>query len=86
VLTLLEQGRRLVTILGPGGVGKSRLLAEVGGRLSADPSTKRSSMSTCRASASANAADIADAVSVSFRLPVSREDPDDRLGHRTLCA
>ncbi len=30
VLSSLTEGRRLVTIVGPGGVGKSRLLAEVG--------------------------------------------------------
>ncbi len=33
VLAHLSRGRRLVTIVGPGGVGKSRLLAEVGRRL-----------------------------------------------------
>lgn len=87
VLTLLEQGRRLVTILGPGGVGKSRLLAEVGTRLSADPDQEVVYVDLAGLGVSA-AADIADAVSVSFRLPVSREDPvtglvtalaDDRL-------
>ncbi len=35
VLAAVEQGRRLVTLVGPGGVGKSRLLAEIGARLAA---------------------------------------------------
>ncbi len=74
VLTLLEQGRRLVTILGPGGVGKSRLLAEVGARLRADTDREVVYVDLAGLGAS-TAADIADAVSVSFRLPVSREDP-----------
>lgn len=80
VLTLLEQGRRLVTILGPGGVGKSRLLAEVGARLSADPGQEVVYVDLAGLGVSA-AADIADAVSVSFRLPVSPEDPVTGLVH-----
>ena len=84
VLTLLEQGRRLVTILGPGGVGKSRLLAEVGGRLSADPSLEVVYVDLSGLGAT-NAADIADAVAVGFRLPVSRDDPITSLVNH-LCA
>ena len=36
VLGALAEGRRLVTLVGPGGVGKSRLLAEVAARLGED--------------------------------------------------
>lgn len=36
VLASVGQGRRLVTIVGPGGVGKSRVLAEVGARLAVE--------------------------------------------------
>lgn len=74
VLTLLAQGRRLVTILGPGGVGKSRLLAEAGARLGQDPADEVVYVDLSGLGAG-SAADIADAVAVGFALPTSAKDP-----------
>ncbi len=76
VLALLDDGRRLVTILGPGGVGKSRLLAEVGNRLAARedrcPEIVYVDLSGLGES---GPVEIAEAVSTGSRLRGSAEDP-----------
>lgn len=77
VTALLAEGRRLVTILGPGGVGKSRLLAQVGARLSTDRDrsapevgyTDLSGLGECGPD------EIAEAVAAGIGLRIDCEDP-----------
>lgn len=71
VVQLLDSGRRLVTIIGPGGVGKSRVLAEVGARLSGAHDLLYVDLAG-QTAASAN--DLAEAAAAAYGLVLAPEN------------
>lgn len=71
VLEALATGRRLVTVTGPGGVGKSRMLADVGAALSTDAQVRYVTLS---AQDGQTAADLAAALAVPAGLPLAGGD------------
>ena len=71
VLDALAEGRRLVTVTGPGGVGKSRLLADVGAALAPGVDVVHVSLS---AHAGLTPAELAAGVAVTTGLPIEGDD------------
>ncbi len=71
VLAALAEGRRLVTVTGPGGVGKSRLLADVGAALGPQADVVHVSLS---AHAGLTPAELAAGVAVTTGLPLEGDD------------
>ena len=71
VLDALAEGRRLVTVTGPGGVGKSRLLADVGAALAPGVDVVHVSLS---AHAGLTPAELAAGVAVTTGLPLEGDD------------
>ena len=71
VLGALAEGRRLVTVTGPGGVGKSRLLADVGAALAPGVDVVHVSLS---AHAGLTPAELAAGVAVTTGLPLEGDD------------
>lgn len=72
VLDALLQGHRLVTVLGPGGVGKSRLLAEVGTALLVAHEVAYLDLSGAEAM---SPADLAEASAMAFGVAIAGQDP-----------
>ncbi|CAN7175196.1 BTAD domain-containing putative transcriptional regulator [Knoellia sp. LjRoot47] len=72
VLEALASGRRLVTITGPGGVGKSRLLAEVGAALAAQGEVAHVSLG---AHAALPVDELAAGIALAAGVPLSADDP-----------
>lgn len=72
VLDELAAGRRLVTIVGPGGVGKSRLLAEIGAALIGKGEVTHVSLG---AHAALPADELAASVAVAVGVPLHEGDP-----------
>ena len=71
VLRALEEGRRLVTVTGPGGVGKSRLLVDVGAALAPDREVVHVALSGHQAG---DAQDLAAALAVATGVPLAGDD------------
>ena len=71
VLHALADGRRLVTVTGPGGVGKSRLLADVGAELATDHDVIYVALSGHQAG---GAQDLASALAVTTGVPLAADD------------
>ena len=71
VLGALGDGRRLVTVTGPGGVGKSRLLADVGAALATDHDVVHVALSGHQAG---DAQDLAAALAVTTGVPLAADD------------
>ena len=71
VLRALEEGRRLVTVTGPGGVGKSRLLADVGAALAPGREVVHVALSGHQAG---DAQDLAAALAVATGVPLAGDD------------
>ena len=71
VLDALAEGRRLVTVTGPGGVGKSRLLADVGAALAPGVDVVHVALS---AHAGLTPAELAAGVAVTTGLPLEGDD------------
>jgi predicted ATPase/DNA-binding SARP family transcriptional activator len=71
VLGALSDGRRLVTVTGPGGVGKSRLLADVGAALATDHDVVHVALSGHQAG---DAQDLAAALAVTTGVPLAADD------------
>lgn len=76
VQAALRAGRRLVTVCGPGGVGKSRMLADVGAALAPDGPVAHISLA---AHAGLTAEQLAAGVSVSSGLPAQDADAVEGL-------
>ena len=72
VLEALRQGHRMVTVLGPGGVGKSRLLAEVGAALLASHEVAYLDVSGADG---LSPADLAEASAMAFGVAIAGQDP-----------
>lgn len=70
-VSAVERGNRLVTITGPGGVGKSRLLAEVGARLAAHGDVVHVALS---GHAGSRAQDLAAGLAVATGVPLRDGD------------
>ena len=71
VVDALRRGRRLVTVTGPGGVGKSRLLADVGAALGPEEDVVHVDLS---AHAGLTPAELAAGVAVTTGLPLEGDD------------
>ena len=71
MLSALADGRRLVTVTGPGGVGKSRLLADVGAALATDHDVVHVALSGHQAG---DAQDLAAALAVTTGVPLAADD------------
>ena len=71
MLGALSDGRRLVTVTGPGGVGKSRLLADVGAALATDHDVVHVALSGHQAG---DAQDLAAALAVTTGVPLAADD------------
>ena len=71
VVDALAQGRRLVTVVGPGGVGKSRLLADVGAALGPGAEVVHVALS---AHAGLTPRELAAGVAVTTGLPLEGDD------------
>ena len=71
MLQALADGRRLVTVTGPGGVGKSRLLADVGAALATDHDVIHVALSGHQAG---DAQDLASALAVTTGVPLAADD------------
>ena len=71
VVDALAQGRRLVTVVGPGGVGKSRLLADVGAALGPGSEVVHVALS---AHAGLTPRELAAGVAVTSGLPLEGDD------------
>lgn len=76
VLAALAEGRRLVTVTGPGGVGKTRLLADVGAALLPDTEVVHVSLG---AHAALAVDELAASVALATGVPLSGDDPVDGL-------
>ncbi|MFN8081189.1 MAG: BTAD domain-containing putative transcriptional regulator [Kineosporiaceae bacterium] len=72
VLAALRQGHRLVTVLGPGGVGKSRVLAEVGSALLSSHEVAYLDLSGAEA---LSPAELAEASAMGFGVALAGQDP-----------
>ncbi len=81
VLGALRAGHRLVTVTGPGGVGKSRLLAEVGAALATGRAgiPREVTHVSLAAATDADAASLAAGVAVRAGLPLDGPDPLESL-------
>ncbi|HYN65484.1 MAG TPA: BTAD domain-containing putative transcriptional regulator [Ornithinibacter sp.] len=74
VLAALHEGRRLVTVTGPGGVGKSRLLVDVGAALERMDGTADVVHVALSAHAGLTPAELAAGVAVTTGLPLEGDD------------
>ncbi len=74
----MADGRRLITLVGPGGVGKSRLLVELGMRYRGPKALVYTALSGLTANSSD---ELAEAVGVAHGVVTDRRDPLDALIH-----
>ena len=75
LLSALDGGRKVVTVVGPGGVGKTRLMAELAARLP----DRRSMWVGLAGSTRVDADELAEAVAVGQRIPASRQTAAESL-------
>src|SRR5512139_1976181 len=82
---LVADGERLITLLGPGGAGKTRLATQLGARLLADPRSLVRSVWFCDLAEARSQAELLAAVSTTLAVPLASASTEatasDQIAH-----
>ena len=76
LIDAVTAGRRLITLIGPGGVGKSRLMIELGARLAGSKELLYTELSGL---AQIGPGELAEAIAVGLGIRLTRQEPVDAI-------